>query len=71
MKTTIDVSDELLARVKRRARKVGKPLRVLFEEGLRLVLDGASEPTAYVLPDFSLFPEMIVEDPFAKRVRRR
>lgn len=54
MKTTIDVSDELLARAKRRARKVGKPLRVLFEEGLRLVLDGASEPTAYVLPDRSV-----------------
>lgn len=39
MKTTIEISDSLLERAKRHARKLGKPLRALVEEGLRRVLD--------------------------------
>ncbi len=38
MKTTLDLSDELLKRAKQHARKTGQPLRALVEEGLRLAL---------------------------------
>lgn len=54
MKTTVEVADELLARAKRRARKTGRPLRALFEEGLRRVLDAEPEQTGYVLRDVSV-----------------
>ena len=54
MKTTVDVNDELLARAKRRARKTGRPLRALVEEGLRRVLDAEPAPTGYVLRDMSV-----------------
>ena len=39
MKTTLDISDELLARAKRHAKKTGRPLRAVVEEGLRLALE--------------------------------
>jgi hypothetical protein len=51
VKSTFDISDALLARAKRHARKVGKPLRELVEEGLRRVLDDASTSASYELPD--------------------
>jgi Arc/MetJ family transcription regulator len=51
MKTTIDINDSLLARAKRHARKTGKPLRVIVEEGLRHVLESQQERSAYKLPD--------------------
>jgi len=51
MKTTFDINDALLARAKRQARKAGKPLRALVEEGLRRVLDEAAAPVRYELPD--------------------
>jgi hypothetical protein len=54
MKTTVEISDTLLARAKRHARKVGKPLRALIEDGLRRVLEGESRPTAYRMPDRSV-----------------
>lgn len=54
MKTTIDISDPLLARAKRHARKVGKPLRALVEEGLRHVLEAEPAATTYKLPDLSV-----------------
>ncbi len=55
MKTTIDVNDALLVRAKRHARKVGKPLRALVEEGLRRVLLESESPRAnYQLPDRSV-----------------
>jgi hypothetical protein len=38
MKTTLDLSDELLKRAKLHARRTGQPLRALVEEGLRLAL---------------------------------
>jgi hypothetical protein len=53
MKTTIDISDALLARAKRQARRMGKPLRALVEEGLRRVLQAESQPSRYRLPDRS------------------
>ena len=54
MKTTIDIADPLLARAKRHARKVGKPLRALVEEGLRLVMAAERDPERYSLPDRSV-----------------
>ncbi|MGH7447841.1 MAG: DUF2191 domain-containing protein [Longimicrobiales bacterium] len=54
MKTTVEISDALLARAKRHARKVGKPLRAIVEEGLRRVLQAESEPLHYRLPDRSV-----------------
>lgn len=54
MKTTLDIQDELLKRAKRQARKLGKPLRALVEEGLRLALQEGRSPTRFVLPDRSV-----------------
>ena len=52
MKTTLDISDALLERAKRQARKTGKPLRALVEEGLRRVLE--ESPSRYEIPDRSI-----------------
>ena len=38
MKTTIELPDELLIEAKQRAAEQRRPLRALFEEGLRLAL---------------------------------
>lgn len=38
MKTTIEISDDLLSRVKQFGRRQGKTLRALVEDGLRQVL---------------------------------
>ena len=38
MKTTVDLPDELLIEAKQKAAAERRPLRALFEEGLRLVL---------------------------------
>ena len=55
MKTTIEISDPLLARAKRHAQKTGKPLRVLVEEGIRLVLEKEVPfRSRYRLPDRSV-----------------
>ncbi len=54
VKTTLDLSDELLKRAKKQARKQGKPLRALVEEGLRLALRSAPARKRYVLPDRSV-----------------
>lgn len=54
MKTTLDLSDELLRRAKRQARKMGKPLRALVEEGLRLALQQAPPAKPFLLPDRSV-----------------
>jgi hypothetical protein len=51
VKSTFEINDALLSRAKRHARKVGKPLRALIEEGLRRVLEDASKPVRYRLPD--------------------
>lgn len=54
MKTTVEIADALLVRAKRHARRLGKPLRAVIEEGLRRVLEEESEPTRYHLPDCSV-----------------
>ncbi len=52
MKTTIEISDALLARAKKQARRLGKPLRALVEEGLRRILE--ERRPAYELRDRSV-----------------
>jgi hypothetical protein len=54
VKTTVEISDALLARAKRHARRVGKPLRALVEEGLRHVLEADVPSATYELPDRSV-----------------
>ncbi len=54
MKTTVEISDALLARAKRHARNVGRPLRALIEDGLRHVLEAEPARKRYLLPDLSV-----------------
>jgi hypothetical protein len=54
VRTTIEISGPLLARAKRRARALGKPLRALVEEGLRRVLDAPPIRGSYKLQDHSV-----------------
>jgi hypothetical protein len=54
MKTTVEISDALLERARRYARRIGKPLRAVIEEGLRRVLEGETRQTRYRLPDRSV-----------------
>lgn len=54
MKTTLNIQDELLVRAKRHARRTGRPLRAVVEEGLRQVLTTESPRERYVLPDHSV-----------------
>ncbi|MGE0872907.1 MAG: DUF2191 domain-containing protein [Kofleriaceae bacterium] len=54
MKTTIDIADPLLERAKRHAKKIGKPLRSLVEEGLRHVLAASTARADYKLRDLSV-----------------
>ena len=54
MKTTLDIADSLLARAKRHARRTGRPLRAVVEEGLRLVLASDQGRARYELPDCSV-----------------
>jgi hypothetical protein len=54
MKTTVEIQPALLDRARRLARKVGKPLRAIIEEGLRRVLEAEPESAAYRLPDRSV-----------------
>lgn len=54
MKTTVDVVDALLIRAKRHARRTGRPLRALIEEGLRRVLEDEGTLRRYRVPDRSV-----------------
>ena len=54
MKTTLDIQDELLARAKRYAKKAGRPLRKVVEDGLREVLAVRMPRRRYRLPDLSV-----------------
>ena len=53
MKTTLDIHDELLARAKRHAKKTGRPLRAVVEDGLRQVLAAPPSRDCYRLSDLS------------------
>lgn len=54
MKTTIEISDELLARSRKVADRHGLTLRALVEEGLRLALKARAAPEGrpFSLPTF-------------------
>ena len=54
MKTTLEIQDALLERAKRHARRLGRPLRAIVEEGLRRVLSERAARPAFELPDASL-----------------
>lgn len=54
MKTTVEISDALLDRAREEARRSGRPVRALIEEGLRLVLEAERSTPAYQLPDRSV-----------------
>jgi predicted transcriptional regulator len=55
VKTTIDIDDALHARARRHARRTGRAMRALIEEGLRLVLEReAKTAPKYQLPDCSV-----------------
>lgn len=53
MKTTVEISDALLARARRVAKRTGRPLRALIEEGLRRVVDDAPQAAPFRLVDRS------------------
>jgi hypothetical protein len=54
VKTTVDIADDLLDRARRHARRTGRPVRAVIEEGLRLALSAERTHTRYVLPDRSV-----------------
>ena len=54
MKTTVHIADDLLARAKRHAKRSGRPLRALIEEGLQQVLASKPAGGTYPLPDRSV-----------------
>ena len=55
MKTTLDIQDALLLRAKRLAKRTGKPLRALVEEGLQhVLLQQSAAAKRYELPDRSV-----------------
>ena len=54
MKTTLDIRDELLLRAKKLAKRTGRPLRAVVEEGLRLTLERGESIKSYTLPDCSV-----------------
>jgi hypothetical protein len=54
MKTTVEVPDALFQRVKRLAKRTGRPMRALIEEGLRRVLEQEQPAARYRLPDRSV-----------------
>lgn len=54
MKTTLNIQDELLARAKQHARRTGRTLRAVVEEGLCQVLSSKSPRDRYVLLDHSV-----------------
>jgi hypothetical protein len=57
MKTTVEIPDALLDRARRHARRSGRPVRSLIEDGLRLVLQAESGSPTYELPDCSVGDE--------------
>lgn len=55
MKTTVEISEQLLKRAKQRAAADGTTLRSIFEEALQRLLDEREQvSTGYVLPDVSV-----------------
>jgi len=53
VKTTVEIPDALLDQARKYARKTGRPVRALVEEGLRLALQTETHRAPYKLPDRS------------------
>ncbi len=49
MRTTVEISDDLLRRAKKRAADEGGPLRRVVEDALRIYLSNRPRPTGYRL----------------------
>lgn len=54
MKTTVEIPDKILERAKRFAKRKGRPLRAVIEDGIRLAIATEDEHAAYRLPDRSV-----------------
>lgn len=54
MKTTVEISDPLLQKARRRAAREGTTVRALIERGLRKVLDERQEAGPFQLRDASV-----------------
>ena len=56
MKTTVEIHDQLYERAQKRARRDGRSMRSLIEEGLRRCLDAdqAAKDQKFELPDQSV-----------------
>jgi hypothetical protein len=54
VKTTVEIQDQLFLRAQRKARREGRTLRSLIEEGLRLSLEADTVAEGYRLPDLSV-----------------
>ncbi len=54
MKTTVDISDELLKKAKRLAAKRRTTLREIIEQGIRNTVKEHQRGVKYVLPDMSV-----------------
>lgn len=54
MKTTVDISDDLLREARRVAHEEGTTLKSMIEEGLRAVLTRRGREDGYALPDASV-----------------
>jgi hypothetical protein len=54
MKTTVEIPDALLDRARQLARRSGRPVRALIEEGLRLALQKEASVGPYEMPDRSV-----------------
>jgi hypothetical protein len=54
VKTTVDIADDLLARARLHARRSGRTVRALIEEGLRLALRAERGPAGYRVTDRSV-----------------
>ncbi|MCH8072798.1 MAG: DUF2191 domain-containing protein [Proteobacteria bacterium] len=54
VKTTIEISDDLLTKAKKLAAKRGTTLRAIIEQGIRNTVREQQRGTKYVLPDMSV-----------------
>ena len=54
MKITLEIDDVLLSRTKDHARRTGRPLGAVVEDGLRLALSADSTHQKYTLPDLNV-----------------
>lgn len=54
VKTTVEIDDALFARARQHARRSGRTLRSLIEEGLRSCLNSEPLESSYKLPDRSV-----------------